>query len=192
MDTELTNSINHLNKGGLILIPTDTIWGISCDATNSNAIMKIYSLKKRSLNKPFITLVSNSILLENIVGKIPDEIIKLIRNEKKPTTFIYKSGKNISSKLFSSDGSVAIRLVKDIFCKKLIEKFGKPIVSTSANINNEITPKNFTQIDEKIINGVDYIVNLKKKLNLENPSRIISISDNRIFQIREWCLYLKY
>ncbi len=185
MDTELTNSIKHLNKGGLILIPTDTIWGISCDATNSNAIMKIYSLKKRSLNKPFITLVSNLILLENIVGKIPDEIIKLIRNEKKPTTFIYKSGKNISSKLFSSDGSVAIRLVKDIFCKKLIEKFGKPIVSTSANINNEITPKNFTQIDEKIINGVNYIVNLKKKSNLENPSRIISISDNKIFQIRE-------
>ena len=192
MDTELTNSIKHLNKGGLILIPTDTIWGISCDATNSNAIMKIYSLKKRSLNKPFITLVSNSILLENIVGEIPDEIIKLIRNEKIPTTFINKSGKNISNKLFSSDGSVAIRLVKDVFCKKLIEKFGKPIVSTSANINNEITPKNFTQIDEKIINGVNYIVNLKKKSNLENPSRIISISDNKIFQIREWCLYLKY
>lgn len=165
-------------------MPTDTIWGISCDSTNSKAIMKIYSLKKRSLNKPFITLVSNLILLENIVGKIPDKIIKLIKNEKKPTTLIYKSGKNISNKVFSSNGSVAIRLVKDIFCKKLIEKFGKPIVSTSANINNVIAPENFMQIDEKIINGVDYIVNLKKKSSLKNPSRIISITDNKIFQIR--------
>lgn len=184
METELTNSIDCLNKGGVILMPTDTIWGISCDATNSNAIMKIYSLKKRSLNKPFITLVSNLFLLENIVGEIPDKIIKLIENEKKPTTLIYKSGKNISNKLFSSNGSIAIRLVKDIFCKKLIEKFGKPIVSTSANINDEITPENFSQIDEKITNGVDYIVDLKKKSNLKNPSRIISITDNRVFQIR--------
>tara|TARA_B100000963_G_scaffold321654_1_gene305150 strand:+ start:65775 stop:66275 length:501 start_codon:yes stop_codon:yes gene_type:complete len=165
-------------------MPTDTIWGISCDATNSNAIMKIYSLKKRSLNKPFITLVSNLFLLENIVGEIPDKIIKLIENEKKPTTLIYKSGKNISNKVFSSDGSVAIRLVKDIFCKKLIEKFGKPIVSTSANINNEIAPKSFAQINQKIINGVDYIVNLKRESNLKNPSRIISVTDNKIFQIR--------
>ena len=173
-------------------MPTDTIWGISCDATNSNAIMKIYSLKKRSLNKPFITLVSNLFLLENIVGEIPDKIIKLIENEKKPTTLIYKSGKNISNKVFSSDGSVAIRLVKDIFCKKLIEKFGKPIVSTSANINNEIAPKSFAQINQKIINGVDYIVNLKRESNLKNPSRIISVTDNKIFQIRGWCLNLKY
>jgi len=146
--------------------------------------MKIYSLKKRSLNKPFITLVSNLFLLENIVGEIPDKIIKLIENEKKPTTLIYKSGKNISNKVFSSDGSVAIRLVKDIFCKKLIEKFGKPIVSTSANINNEIAPKSFAQINQKIINGVDYIVNLKRESNLKNPSRIISVTDNKIFQIR--------
>lgn len=165
-------------------MPTDTIWGISCDATNSKAVMKIYSLKKRSMNKPLISLVSNLVLLENIVGKIPDKIIKLIKNEKKPTTLIYKSGKNISNKVFSSNGSVAIRLVKDIFCKKLIEKFGKPIVSTSANINNVIAPENFMQIDEKIINGVDYIVNLKKKSSLKNPSRIISITDNKIFQIR--------
>jgi len=184
LETELTNSINYLNKGGLILMPTDTIWGISCDATNSKAVMKIYSLKKRSMNKPLISLVSNLVLLENIVGKIPDKIIKLIKNEKKPTTLIYKSGKNISNKVFSSNGSVAIRLVKDIFCKKLIEKFGKPIVSTSANINNVIAPENFMQIDEKIINGVDYIVNLKKKSSLKNPSRIISITDNKIFQIR--------
>lgn len=173
-------------------MPTDTIWGISCDATNSKAVMKIYSLKKRSMNKPLISLVSNLVLLENIVGKIPDKIIKLIKNEKKPTTLIYKSGKNISNKVFSSNGSVAIRLVKDIFCKKLIEKFGKPIVSTSANINNVIAPENFMQIDEKIINGVDYIVNLKKKSSLKNPSRIISITDNKIFQIRGWCLNLKY
>ena len=165
-------------------MPTDTIWGISCDATNSKAVMKIYSLKKRSMNKPLISLVSNLVLLENIVGKIPDKIIKLIKNEKKPTTLIYKSGKNISNKVFSPNGSVAIRLVKDIFCKKLIEKFGKPIVSTSANINNVIAPENFMQIDEKIVNGVDYIVNLKKKSSLKNPSRIISITDNKIFQIR--------
>ena len=173
-------------------MPTDTIWGISCDATNSKAIMNIYSLQKISLNKPFITLVSNLFLLENIVGKIPDKIVELIENEKKPTTLIYKSGKNISNKLFSSNGSIAIRLVKDIFCKKLIEKFGKPIVSTSANINDEITPENFSQIDAKITNGVDYIVDLKKKSNLKNPSRIISITDNRVFQIRGWCLNLKY
>ena len=82
--------------------------------------------------------------------------------------------------------------MKDIFCKKLIEKFGKPIVSTSANINDEITPENFSQIDAKITNGVDYIVDLKKKSNLKNPSRIISITDNRVFQIRGWCLNLKY
>ena len=175
------NDINEccrvLEAGGLILYPTDTIWGIGCDATNEKAIEKIYKLKNRQDKKSMIILVADEKDIFNYVEKPDKKIFKYLSSAKKPTTVIYEHAKNIAQNLISSDGTIAIRIVKDDFCKALITQFKKPIVSTSANISAEAFPKNFIEIDPVIKNGVDYIVQHRQNdLMSSQPSSIIKLN----------------
>ena len=180
MQKEINNALKVLENGGLILYPTDTIWGIGCDATNSKAISKIFRLKKRAESKALISLVSDKKQLKDITGNIPDLDIT-----SKPTTIIYPSALGLSEKLLANNGSAAIRIVKDKFCQKLIRNFGKAIVSTSANISGTANPKRFSEISEEIRKDVDYIVDLRNDDIMNTPSVIFRINeDESITKIR--------
>ena len=180
MQIEINNALNILKKGGIILYPTDTIWGIGCDATNSDAVSTIFKIKKRVDSKALISLVADKQQLKNITGKIPDLDIT-----SSPTTIIYPTTKGLSRKLLASNGSAAIRITKDYFCQKLIKKFGKAIISTSANISGVANPKKFSEISEEIKTNVDYIVNLRQDELMESPSVILKINeDGSIIKIR--------
>ena len=178
MQTEINKTLAILQAGGTILYPTDTIWGIGCDATNPNAIAKIYKIKKRIESKALISLVCNKVQLQNITNSIPDFDITT-----KPTTIIYPNSTGLDASLLGVDGSAAIRIVTDGFCKELIQKFGKPIVSTSANISGEKHPKQFSEITDKIKNNVDYIVNLHQDKIMKIPSQILLINKNGSIKI---------
>ena len=181
MRIELEKCVNILKKGGVILYPTDTIWGIGCDATNSEAIAKIYNIKKRNDSKALISLVANKKQLKEITGDVPN--IDIL---SKPTTVIYPKAIGISHKLLATDGSAAIRITQDHFCQQLVSKLGEAIVSTSANISGLPNPKSFSEISQDILNNVDYIVNLRKDELMINPSTILKINiDGRITKIRK-------
>jgi len=173
---EVAKALKVLQDGGIILYPTDTIWGIGCDATNEKAIEKIYKLKNRQDKKSMIILVADEKDIFNYVEKPDKKIFEYLSSAKKPTTVIYEHAKNIAQNLISSDGTIAIRIVKDDFCKALIDQFKKPIVSTSANISGELFPKNFNEIDVAIKNGVDYIVQHRQKDISSQPSSIIKLN----------------
>ena len=180
MQIEINKALVILKDGGVILYPTDTIWGLGCDATNEKAIAKIFRIKKRTESKALISLVSDKKQLKGITGNIPSLDIT-----SSPTTIIYPSTKGLNSKLLSSNGSAAIRIVQDDFCQKLIQCFGKAIVSTSANISGEINPKKYADISEEIKTNVDYIVNLRQDVLMNNPSKILKINkDGSITKMR--------
>ena len=180
MKKEIDNTLSILNNGGIILYPTDTIWGIGCDATNEQAIKRIFKIKKRADNKALISLVANENQLKNITGYIPD-----IDITSEPTTIIYPSVINLNKKILAEDGSAALRIVQDDFCKKVINEFGKAIVSTSANISGSDSPKRFSEITKEIKNNVDYIVNLQQKKLMTTPSKTLKIEkDGRVTKIR--------
>ena len=182
MYKEIDNCITTLKKGGVILYPTDTIWGIGCDATNKKAVEKIKKIKKRQDNKSFIILVDTLSQLQNITKK--DYSINY--DSTKPTTIIYPKVYGVANNILANDGSCGIRIVKDIFCQRLIKKFGMPITSTSANISGTKNPKKFSEIDIDILNNVDYMVNLRREEYMKNPSRIIKIDNfDNIEIIRE-------
>jgi len=177
---EIDKALAILKKGGIILYPTDTIWGIGCDATNTNAIAKIFKLKKRADSKALISLVANKEQLKSITETIPDLDIT-----SSPTTIIYANSKGLNQNLLAENSSAAIRIVQDTFCKELILSFGKPIVSTSANISGEIAPKQFSEISKEIKKNVDYIVNLRQNELMYTPSSILMINeDTSITKIR--------
>ena len=173
MQSEISRSLKILQDGGVILYPTDTIWGLGCDATNMDAIQKIYNIKQRKESKSLITLVSDKKMLKKLTDSVPETDITSV-----PTTVIYQNIVGLSENLIEKDGTAAIRIVQDDFCKQLIERFGKAIVSTSANISETESPKQFSDITADIINNADYIVNLRKKERRGNPSRIIKIEKN--------------
>jgi L-threonylcarbamoyladenylate synthase len=173
MESEIKNAIKTLQTGGVILYPTDTIWGLGCDATNPDAIQKIYNIKERKESKALITLVSDRKMLKKLTNHIPKLDIT-----SQPTTVIYQNVEGLSEILLARNGTAAIRIVQDEFCQKLIHSFGKAIVSTSANISGTKSPKQFSDITDDIINNADYIVNLRKKERRENSSRIIKIEKN--------------
>jgi len=180
MQTEINKTLAILQAGGTILYPTDTIWGIGYDATNTNEIAKIYKIKKRTESKALISLVCDKIQLQNITNSITEFDITT-----KPTTIIYPNVIELSYTLLASDGSAAIRIVKDKFCNELIQQFGKPIVSTSANISGTDFPKQFSEITDEIKDNVDYVVNLRQDELMNKPSRIILINiDGSIKKLR--------
>lgn len=186
MTSEINNCIAVLEKGGLILYPTDTVWGIGCDATNEAAVKKVYALKQREDSKALICLVANDAMLERHVAQVPEVAYDILDLATKPTTIIYDAPKGIAANLIARDNSLAIRVASDKFCQYLINKFKKPIVSTSANIAGEPTPTGFTKISNDIIKGVDYIVNLQHDKKNGPPSSIIKLgNDGTVKVIRE-------
>lgn len=183
---DLQNSIENLKKGNTILYPTDTVWGIGCDATNEESVKKIYRIKNREESKSLIILVSSIDMLKEYIVKIPIIAFEILKEATKPTTIIYNTPKNLACNTIAKDNTIAIRIPKDEFCENLIAEFGKPIVSTSANISGEPTPKSFSEISEAILNSVDYVVDLHKEKRSEKSSRILKINlKNDIEIIRE-------
>lgn len=178
MKKEVKNALKILREGGLLLYPTDTVWGIGCDATNPQAVENLYTLKKRQEAKAMVCLVSDFEMVKNYVGEIPENINSVLKKQHRPTTVIYNYPKNVAENLLANNDTVAIRICDSTFCKKLIKAFGKPIVSTSANISGENSPKTFSQITEEIKKGVDYIVNLQLEAVNVKPSMIIKPEKN--------------
>ena len=178
MIEEIEKTLTILKRGGIILYPTDTVWGIGCDATNPDAIDAIFKLKQRAESKSMICLVSDFKMLNQYVEEIPEVAYDILKYAVKPTTIIYDNPIRVADNLVADDNSLAIRVVKDDFCKKLIQKLKKPLVSTSANISGEKTPLQFKEINPVILEGVDYVVNLQHNKKSSQPSSIIKLKNN--------------
>jgi L-threonylcarbamoyladenylate synthase len=178
MKEEIYKALEVLKAGGIILYPTDTVWGIGCDASNSDAVQKIYALKQRTEAKALITLVSNEVMLERTVIGMPEIAWELLEASDTPLTIIYEQVKGIAKNALAEDGSCAIRLPKNDFCQRLAQRLGKPLISTSANISESPTPKSFQDIDAVILSGVDYVVNLQQNESSQKPSSIIQLKNN--------------
>lgn len=184
MNFEIEQSLKSLMNNGIILYPTDTIWGIGCDATNQVSVEKVFQLKKRSESKSLILLVSDIEMLKQYVT-LPFGVEKKLNSFDKPTTVIYSNPKNIASNCIAADNTVAIRIVNSAFCQKLLKIFKKPIVSTSANVSGNPTPKSFIEIEDDILEGADYVVNLPNHSSRNTPSSIIKVlNDGTIETIR--------
>lgn len=184
LEEEVIKSVELLKKGKLLLYPTDTIWGIGCDATNPKAIQKIYKLKGKSENKGMIVLLDSTEKLEDYLKKVPPIAYDLIENSKSPLTIVYSGSKNLTKKIIAKDGTIAIRIVKDEYCTQVISRFGKPIVSTSANFANQPSALTFKQIDEGIIKGVDHVVSVfQDRVGPIKASTIIKLEDDGTFLI---------
>ena len=173
IENEIRNALEVLRKGGIILYPTDTIWGLGCDSTNEKAVDRIFEIKKRSKTKSLIVLVNDERMLKKYVKEIPLVASELISQTEAPLTIIYDEGINLAKNVLADDRSIAIRIPKDDFCIKLIYKFGKPIVSTSANLSGEKSPHNFKELSSEILSFADYIVNWK--LNDDAKGKVSSI-----------------
>ena len=155
---EAEGAVKALKDGGIILYPTDTVWGIGCDATLDSAVERVFEIKQRSDSKSLIILVSDLDMLARYVKEIPPMALDLIEINDRPMTIIYPQGTGLSSKVIAEDGSVAIRIPKNDFCVEMIRKFGKPVVSTSANISGDQTPSCFAEINAEITDSADYVV----------------------------------
>ena len=179
MKEDIQNCLNTLRKGGIILYPTDTVWGIGCDASNPQAIQKIYDLKGRTFSKALITLVGSEVMLERTVLNMPEIAWDLIESANRPLTLIYDEVKGVAPNAIAEDGSCGIRLAKDTFCQQLIQRLGKPIISTSANVSGEETPKDFRSISDTILKGVDFVVNYRQnEVTSQKSSNIIKLKNN--------------
>ena len=162
-DNDIIRCMETLRKGGIILYPTDTIWGIGCDATNPDAVNKIFNLKQRHAAKSMIVLLADPRDINRYTSYPQPYITEYLQKATKPTTVIYESALGLATNLVGEDGSIAIRIVKEDFCRHLIKRFRKPLVSTSANISGEDSPENFTGISDEIKQGVDYIVRYRQE-----------------------------
>jgi len=183
-DEEISRCIRILKEGGILLYPTDTIWGIGCDATNAAAVEKIYKLKNRTESKSMIILTDTPERIQRYVKVMPEMAWDLIDFAESPLTIIYPEGQNLAANVIADDRSVAIRVVKDEFCRQLIRQLGKPIVSTSANLSGEIPPVNYNAIDQRIIEGVDHAVDASfGQPGNFRPSQIIKLEVNGEFRI---------
>jgi L-threonylcarbamoyladenylate synthase len=178
INQEIHKAFEVIQNGGIILYPTDTVWGIGCDATNNEAVAKIFALKKRIESKSMICLMNGEKMIYNVFKEIPDVAWQIMDLSEKPTTLILDNPRNIASNLISDDKSLGMRIVKEPFCFKLMEKMRKPLVSTSANISGEPTPSSFKEISPEILKGVDYIVNLHQDKIMAKPSTIIKIGND--------------
>ncbi len=182
----MEKALEILKNGGTILYPTDTIWGIGCDATNAEAIQKIFDIKQRDKNKSMIILVESEQRLQSLV-EVPEMAWEIIDLSEKPVTIVYENPKSLPKEILAPDGSIGIRLVKDDFCRRLISKLNKPLVSTSANFSGEKSPMKFSDISQELQNAVDYIVEEHhEKVSEYSGSSVIKIwPDNRIKVLRE-------
>ena len=184
MQDDIKKAIEVLKSGGIILYPTDTVWGIGCDATNEEAVKKIYELKQRDDSKSMLILLDNPSKLQTYVQDVADIAWDLIDLTDKPLTIIFDGAKNLATNLIAEDGSIGIRVTSELFSRELCKQFRKPIVSTSANISGEPTPKLFSNISDSIINGVDYVVNYRRRENKAGePSGILKLSKDGTIKI---------
>lgn len=184
MKEEINKATEILKQGGIILYPTDTIWGIGCDATNEEAVKRIYRLKKRSDSKSLIVLVDNDVRLQRTVEEVPEVAWDIMDYSNKPVTIIYDNPKGIAKSAINTDRSLGIRVVKDTFCKKLISTLNKPIISTSANISGEKQASCFVEISDEIKNSVDHIVNLRQdEIEPKQNSTIIKLDPSGLIKI---------
>jgi L-threonylcarbamoyladenylate synthase len=179
MNEDIKKAIEVLKQGGIILYPTDTIWGIGCDATNEEAVEKLYAIKQRDKSKSMLILLDNPIKLQTYIQEVPDIAWDLIDLTDKPLTIILDGAKNLATNLISNDGSIGIRITAEDFSRELCMRFRKPIVSTSANITGQPTPQSFNQIDPEIFELVDYVVEYRQnEMSKQTPSSIIKLEAN--------------
>ena len=184
MTEDIKKACEVMAAGGIILYPTDTIWGIGCDATNEKAVQRVYELKRRTDNKAMLVLMDSEAKLDRYVSDVPDIAWDLISVSDKPLTIIYSSAKNLATNLLGADGSVGIRITNEEFSKKLCERFRKPLVSTSANVSGEPSPANFSEVSEVIKEGVDYIVSYRQAdMSKAAPSGIIKLGAGGLVRV---------
>jgi len=176
MHDDLKKAVEVLKSGGVILYPTDTIWGIGCDATNKEAVQRIYKIKQREDSKSMLVLMENPALLERYVDDVPELAWDLVEITTTPLTVIYQHAKNMAENLIADDGSVGIRFTKEKFTSQLLQRFRKPLVSTSANISGEKSPAFFAEISDEIKSQVDYVVEFRQDdTSAAQPSSIIKL-----------------
>jgi L-threonylcarbamoyladenylate synthase len=186
INTEIQKAFEVIQQGGIILYPTDTVWGIGCDATNAEAVQKIYDLKMRQESKSMIVLMNGEKMIYNVFKDIPEVAWQILDLSEKPTTLILDKPRNVAPNIIADDQSLAVRIVKEPFCYKLMERMKRPLVSTSANITGQPTPKSFKEISPEIIKGVDYVVNLHREKICDKPSTIIKLTlDSKVQIIRK-------
>ena len=173
---DLESALTVLKNGGVILYPTDTVWGLGCDATNPEAVERINTIKQRTADKSFIVLLDTDSKIQSYINDVPEVAYDLIEFAEHPLTVVFSNAKNLAPNVINADGSVGIRIVRQEFCKQLIQRFRKPLVSSSANISGNPTPESFADIDEEIMELVDYVVETGQLDNTKNkPSTIIKI-----------------
>lgn len=184
MHNDIKKALDVLKSGGVILYPTDTIWGIGCDATNEEAVKRVYEIKKREDSKAMLVLIENPNRLNSYVNEVPDIALDLIDVTDKPMTIIYSGAKNLAKNLVNSDGSIGIRITEEEFTQQLIQRFRKPIVSTSANISGDAPAHNFSEISQDIIDAVDYVVEYRQnEMTKAQASSIIKIGPDWGIQV---------
>ena len=173
-----------MREGRVILYPTDTIWGIGCDATNEDAVRRVYEIKQRQDSKAMLVLVDSSVKVDFYVRDVPEVAWDLIDLADKPLTIIYSGARNLAANLLAEDGSVGIRVTNEDFSKRLCQQFRKAIVSTSANISGQPSPKNFSEISEEVKSAVDYIVGYRQEeMSNPKPSSIIKLDKGGVIKI---------
>ena len=182
-EEDIKNAVEVLRKGGVILYPTDTVWGIGCDATNEEAVKRVYEIKQRDDSKALICLVDSDARLQRYVRNVPDVAWQLIdslkESDAKPTTLILDGAINLASNLIAEDGSIGMRITQETFSKELCYRFQKALVSTSANISGEPAAQNYCDIDPRIIESVDYVCwSRRQEHKPHNPSSIIRLKEN--------------
>ncbi|MCK9638719.1 MAG: L-threonylcarbamoyladenylate synthase [Prolixibacteraceae bacterium] len=181
---DLKKAVEVLRQGGVILYPTDTVWGLGCDATNPEAVKRVFGIKQREDIKSMLVLIENQNMLNSYVREVPEVAWQLIEVTDKPLTIIYSGAKNLASNLIATDGSVGIRVTTEKFTEQLIQRFRRPIVSTSANISGEPTPQNFDEISEGIKASVDYVVQYRQDdQSKSKPSSILKLGVSGEIQI---------
>ena len=184
IDDDIQQCLDVLTNGGTILYPTDTVWGLGCDATNADAAEKIFRIKKRNEQKSMIILLADEEEILNYVDQDNPAVYDFIQGVKKPVTVIYNNAKNLAPNIINTDGSIGIRIVTDVFCRRLIGEFGKPIVSTSSNISGYPPPGVFSDIDRYIVESADYVVKHRREETEPGvPSTVIRLNDDLSFTI---------
>jgi len=184
MNEEIKKACQVMREGGVILYPTDTIWGIGCDATNEEAVRRVYEIKRRADSKAMLVLVDSAVKVDFYVQDVPEVAWNLIEVADKPLTIIYSGARNLAPNLLAEDGSVGIRVTGEEFSKRLCQQFRKAIVSTSANVSGQPSPQNFSEISEEIKSAVDYIVDYRREETTQaKPSSIIKLDKGGVIKI---------
>ena len=184
MNKEIKKACQVMYEGGVILYPTDTVWGIGCDATNEEAVRRVYDIKRRLDSKAMLVLVDSPVKVDFYVQDVPDIAWDLIELADKPMTIIYSGARNLAPNLLAEDGSVGIRVTNETFSKRLCQQFRKAIVSTSANVSGQPTPGNFSEISDEIKQAVDYVVDYRREeTGHPSPSGIVKLEKGGVIKI---------